>query len=235
MRLDVHLLPSPTPTDTAVVIDVLRMTTTATALFAAGLSRLFVVADIPQALALAERERALRFGERGGERLPEFDAGNSPLEALALAPVGQRAVLCTTNGSKAVEAAAEADHVLLGAIVNARAVAERALHLARREIRLICAGTDGQVSLDDALAAACIARELVALAEMTLSDSAKLVLAALAATPNLEQGLQQAHHAALLRALGFEADIAFAANLNRYPLVPERVERQPATFEVARG
>jgi len=232
MRLDVQLLPQATPTDTAVIIDVLRMTTTATALFAGGLSRLWVVADIAEALRLAERYSALRFGERGGSRLPEFDAGNSPIEAHGLALTQQRAVLCTTNGSKAVEAAAGAKHVLLGAIVNAKAAAQRALSLASHEICLICAGTDGAVSLDDALAAAVIARELLALKPtLTLSDSAKLVLAALTAAPDLEQGLRQARHAALLTSLGFDEDITFAAQPNRYNLVAERVELHPAAFE----
>lgn len=232
MRLDVQLLPHTTPSDTAVVIDVLRMTTTATVLFAGGLSRLWVVADIAEALSLAEQQQALRMGERGGQRLPEFDAGNSPLEAQELRLAQQRAVLCTTNGSKAVEAAAGAKHLLLGAIVNAKAVAERALSLASREICLICAGTDGAVSLDDALAAAVMARELLALEPtLALSDSAKLVLAALTATPKLEQGLRQARHAALLSSLGFDQDITFAAQLNRYGLVAERVAQHPAAFE----
>ncbi|MBS3932879.1 MAG: 2-phosphosulfolactate phosphatase, partial [Truepera sp.] len=93
-------------------------------------------------------------------------------------------------------------------------------------------GTDGAVSLDDALAAAVIARELLALKPtLTLSDSAKLVLAALTATPDLEQGLRQARHAALLTSLGFDEDITFAAQPSRYNLVAERVELHPAAFE----
>jgi 2-phosphosulfolactate phosphatase len=232
MRLDVKLLSQAAPTDTAIIIDVLRMTTTATVMFANGLSRLWVVADIAEALRLAEQQQALRCGERGGQRLPGFDAGNSPIEAQGLSLARRSAVLCTTNGSKAVEAAAGAKHVLLGAIVNAKAAAERALSLAGHELCLICAGTDGAVSLDDALAAAVMARELLALKPtLALSDSAKLVLAALTATPDLEQGLRQARHAALLTSLGFDEDITFAARPNRYSLVAERVELHPAAFE----
>jgi 2-phosphosulfolactate phosphatase len=67
----------------AVVVDVLRATTTVVAACVAGCARVIPVADIETA-----RERAQQFpdgqvllaGERGGEPIEGFDLGNSPLE-----------------------------------------------------------------------------------------------------------------------------------------------------------
>ena len=249
MRLLLELLPAPAvspdaPLDTVVVIDVLRMTTTACALFSRGLSELSVVAAVEDARTLAATEGALLLGERGGVRLLGFDGGNSPLEYLDQDLSARRAVLCTSNGSRAVEGGMGARHLLLGSVVNAAAVARKALSLAQEEIRLVCAGTNGEVSLDDILGAACIARELVRLepaliksdlitsdpttSGFIMGDSVKLALKVLEGTPDLEAGLREARHAALLDSLGFGEDVRFAAP-------PQQFRRGAAAYGAAPG
>ena len=223
MELDVQFTPTKParPSDTVVVVDVLRMTTTASVLFSKGLDELFVVAEVAEARKLALETGALLLGERGGERVAGFDGGNSPLE-YTQSLRGQGAILCTSNGSKAVEATA-VEHVFLGAIVNASAVAELALKVAKARITLICAGTGGRVSLDDVLGAACTAREMSKLSpELALTDACKVALANLETSSDLLKGLQNARHSATLRDLGYEADIEFAAQLNLLETVPMR-------------
>jgi 2-phosphosulfolactate phosphatase len=229
MRLDVQLLPQPGASDVAVVIDVLRMTTTASLLLDRGLDRLFVVAEVDDARVLAKAEGALLLGERENRPLPGFDGGNSPLEYLNRELAGKTAVLSTSNGSRAVGLAADAEHLLLGAIVNAAAVAKRALGLAHRKITLVCAGTAGLPSLDDAVAAACIARELSALEpSLAPSDSAKLCLRALQASPDLFESLRTSAHGRALEGDGYGEDLRFAAKLNLLTAVPKRLG--PALF-----
>jgi len=80
IRLDVAFTPGARSDDVAIVVDVLRMTTTAASLFARGLAELTVIADESGARARAEATGALLRGERGGKALPGFDGGNSPLE-----------------------------------------------------------------------------------------------------------------------------------------------------------
>lgn len=231
MRLKTDLVPTSPPSGVVVVIDVLRMTTTASALFSRGLEALFVVPDPPDAQALAAREGALLLGERGGHPIAGFDGGNSPVEHAARDLTGRTAVLCTTNGSKAVGFAGPAKHVLLGSIVNARAVAERALGLTKDGVTLLCAGTLGQLSLDDVLGAACIARELVRLEPaLRLDDSGTLALTLLKAQGDLYALLREAEHAKLLQALGYGEDVTFAAGLNTLQAVPQRDPRVPMRF-----
>lgn len=205
------------------------MTTTSSLLFSKGLEELFVVAEVARARKLASQAGALLLGERGGEKLNGFDGGNSPLE-YTQSLRGQSAILCTSNGSKAVQTTQEVEHVFLGAIVNAKAVAEKALEVTEESIILICAGTGGQISLDDVLGAACITREMLELSKLELTDACKVALGSLELKPDLLSGLQAARHAAILRDLGFDKDIAFAATLNLLNTVPVRTSQNPTRF-----
>ena len=142
-------------------------------------------------------------------------------------------MLCTSNGSRAVERGAGARHLLLGSVVNAAAVAQKALSLAHEDVRLVCAGTNGEVSFDDVLGAACIAKEVERLEPtLTKSDSVTLALKLLESTPDLAAGLMEARHAVLLESLGFGEDVRFAARLNSFEEVPQRVAQEPARFRV---
>lgn len=232
LRVNLDLLPAPRSCDVAVVIDVLRMTTTAATLFARGLAELVVVAEVDEARALAQRERALLLGERQGVKVAGFDGGNSPLEYLEQDLTARRAVICTSNGSRAVEAV-QAKHLVLGAIVNARASVERALALAERDVTLVCAGTAQQVSLDDVAAAGCLLQELMELEpQAVLSDSCKLALRLVEGGAGVLELLRDSRHGGILFGLGFDEDIAFAAKRNRYRHVPIRHDLAPARFRV---
>ena len=126
-------------------------------------------------------------------------------------------MVCTSNGSKAVEVASQAKHVLLGSIVNAAAVVREALSRATTRITIICAGTAGQVSLDDALGAGIITQEIQALSQVDLvGDEAQLIAGALRGLVDgdLVTELKKAHHGQLVIDLGFEEDIHFAARRN---------------------
>ena len=209
------------------------MTTTSSLLFSRGLEELFVVAEVEDARGLASQTGALLLGERGGEKLEGFDGGNSPLE-YTQSLKGQRAILCTSNGSKAVQTTREVKHVFLGAIVNAKAVAEKVLEVTTENITLICAGTGGKISLDDVIGAACIAREIIKLgSEIERTDACKVALGSLELNPDLLDGLQNAHHSTTLKNLGYEEDIAFAAKLNLLDIVPMRTSQNPTRFTLA--
>jgi len=82
--------------DVAVVIDVLRATSTATQALAAGYRRVLCVGSIERAAQLRTGDRVLA-GEQRCVKPPGFDQGNSPREALDRR--GEELVLATTNGA----------------------------------------------------------------------------------------------------------------------------------------
>jgi len=236
IRVDLEFVPTRSPSETVVLFDVLRMTTTACALFARGLEELFVVADADEAAAVARARGALLFGERAGMPLAGFDGGNSPVEALRLDVAGRRAVACTTNGSKGVEAAARARHLILGAVVNADAVARFLLALGVAEVRLSCAGTDGAPSLDDVVGAASVLRALEAHGgAIEPSDAARLALHLLDGRDDPRALLEEAAHARFLRSIGFGDDVELAGRTDVFDVVPWRHAAAPPAFVVGRS
>jgi 2-phosphosulfolactate phosphatase len=237
MQLSLSLLPHSLETDTVIIVDILRMTTTSAVLMSRGLSELYVVADEGAARDLAEEKKALLLGERGGLPLPGFDGGNSPLEYLRKDLKGKRAVLCTSNGSRAVEAASEAQHLLLGSTVNAAAVAQFALERAEKSISILCAGTLGEISLEDALGAAVIAREIQKLKQVEIvGDESHLMLHALRGLDApLPEQLRRAKHGQVTIQLGFEKDVLFASERNTLRHVAVRHHKHPALFADVNG
>src|SRR3989442_948332 len=156
----VHLLPQLAPAGClagglAIVIDVLRATTTIVHALAAGCCAVRPVAEIDEAQIIAGGMRAGRVllaGERGGAPLAGFDLGNSPGEFTPKICRGCTVVLTTSNGTRALLRAAEAARTLVGAFVNYSAVCEQ-LRQDARPVHIVCAGTDGDIALEDTLLA----------------------------------------------------------------------------------
>lgn len=181
LSISVALLPKLLPTEwagshaIAVVIDTLRFTSTACVALAAGAQGVTVVSDIEQARQTAARlpaGSALLCGERACVRIPGFDLGNSPAEYIAGTVDGRELVFSTTNGTVAVEASQAASEVVLGSLLNRSALCQWLGELPQRfaasndgpiEIWCVCAGTDGEVALEDVLTAGAIVERLVAL------------------------------------------------------------------------
>ncbi len=191
------------PAGTAVVIDVLRATSTITLALASGYERVLVAGSIDEATALRTPERTLA-GEVGCARAPGFDLGNSPEETVA--PRGAELVLATTNGAPAiVAAAASADEVLVASLLNLDAVLAQLAE--RDDVLLVCAGTDGRVSMEDVY----LAGRLSARLDGDRTDAARIAEALAAAYPDPFDALSASGGAIGLRREGLESDISFCA------------------------
>ncbi len=120
------------PADVAIVIDVIRATTTLAVLFDGGCARVLVAGDIPGARAFAARQPGMYLlaGEVGGLPPPGFDFGNSPVEFAAADLRGREVVFSTTNGTRALRACVGAGAILAGSLRNAQAVCRAALRQA---------------------------------------------------------------------------------------------------------
>ena len=141
---------------TGIVVDVLRATSTIVQALDAGYRTVYCCAEVEEARTLKEElGDAVLGGERGGNPLPGFDLGNSPLEYLS--PQAEEVVITTTNGTRAVVgAAANCDHVLVGSMLNLDAVAATARGRGE-DVEVVCAGLRGGPSEDDAYCAGRIA------------------------------------------------------------------------------
>ncbi len=188
MRIHVAFTPADAErVPTAVVVDVLRATSTIVQALAAGYRRVLCCAEVDEAIALRERlGEATLAGERRTERMPGFDLGNSPREFLEAR--GETLVLTTTNGTRAIVAAASASQeVLVGSLLNLDAVARAARERAG-DVEVVCAGLEGRFTLDDAYCAGRIA-ELVG---GRRTDAAEAAIRLARSFASAEEGLRAA-------------------------------------------
>ena len=217
----------------AVVIDVLRASTTIATALAHGAVAVRPVAGIEEArgLAAALGVGTLLGGERGGIRIPGFDLGNSPLEYTHDRVAGKTIVITTTNGTAALHACRDARQILVGAIVNRAAVARVVRRLAgdSMSVHLVCGGTDGLLSAEDVLAAGAILDAASAAGAKDILDEAAREAVALfrrvAAGGDVLAGLVTEFHrspgGANLVDLGMEVDLAVAAAIDTLSVVPQ--------------
>jgi 2-phosphosulfolactate phosphatase len=238
-EVEVHLLPALVPPGrlrggVAVVIDVLRATTVMVHALAAGCTRVLPCLEVEEARQLAGEMpagRVLLGGERHGKPLPGFDLGNSPGEYVPQVCKGTALVLTTTNGTRALVVAAGAERVLVAAFVNYSAVCEQ-LRAEARPIHVVCAGTEGEVTLEDVLLAGALVEDLSEAGAVRLNDSARLAWDAFENHGRVLQGaLEVSRGGADLRRLGYDEDIRAAAQVDAYALVPE-LRRDPLRVEV---
>ena len=210
MPVDVVFTPdAAAPADVAVVVDVLRATSTIAQALASGYERVLCCAEIEQALGLrAELPDSVLGGERKAVRVEGFDVGASPREFIE--PRARTLILSTTNGTRAIlEAAKHAERVLLGSLLNLSAVAAAA---DAANVTVVCAGFQGTFALDDAYCAGRIVGLLPA--ERTHAATAAELLAR--AFPNALDGL----NARTYGPQGLEEDIAYCAQEDLLDAVP---------------
>jgi 2-phosphosulfolactate phosphatase len=219
----------------AVVIDVLRATTTMIHALAAGCTAIRPCAEVEEAKALADAMRAGRVllgGERDGKPLPGFDAGNSPKEYTAARCRGSALVLTTSNGTRALLHAAGAARVLIAAFVNYSAVCEQ-LRRETRPIHVVCAGDGGAVALEDALLAGALVDFLAEQGGANLNDGARLAWDAFEQHGKvLEGALAVSSGGRRLMDLGYGDDVRAAARVDQFALAAE-LRPNPLRVEVA--
>lgn len=239
--LFVHLLPTWIPIGSlvggvAVVIDVLRASTTILHALQAGCESVIPCLEVEAARALARSlplGEALLGGERGGQPIPGFDLGNAPEEYTSERCRGRTLVFTTTNGTRAIHACVDADEVYLGGFVNLAAIArliERHLSGDRPQpVHLVCAGTDGQISFEDTLFAGALCRAVAYFQDQATPAGNDNALLAQAAAPRaydqLPGLLRQGAGGRNLIEIGRAADIDRAAQVDRFDLVA-RLDRR---------
>lgn len=149
------------------VFDVLRATTSITAALTAGSLRVVPCVSPEQAQARADRLRQhgvnpVLAGEQDGLKIPGFDLGNSPLEFGARVR-NRVVVMSTSNGTKALAAAAPARFVIAACLNNLEAAALALVRRPERRIVILAAGEFGAWSDEDSLAAGLLIRRLLEL------------------------------------------------------------------------
>ena len=224
--------------DGAVVIDVLRATTTLGWALHNGATAVHVFADLDAlrtAAAAVPQDQRLLVGERGGRALAGFDLGNSPVAVTPAVVEGKQLFLSTTNGTRALEQVQTVPRVFTCSLNNLAAVARQLKALAVDHVWIVGSGWEGRYSLEDSLAAGAL---LYTLATALGSDPHNHcgndeMTAAVALWQvwqhNPEACLRLATHGQRLQRLGdHDADFRCCAAVNSLAVVPTQM--QPGVF-----
>jgi 2-phosphosulfolactate phosphatase len=208
----------------AIVVDVMRATSTIAQALASGYARVLCCAEIEEARRLREElgDAAITGGERDAKQIEGFEAGASPREFLE--PRAETLILSTTNGTRAIVAAASScGEVVLGSLLNLGAVASQA-RTRGEDTAIVCSGFKDAFAIDDAYCAG----RIVALLDAERSDSA--VGAELIADrfPNAIDGI----NARTYGPPGLEDDIAWCSQVDALEAVPRFSRLVGAAAEV---
>lgn len=147
----------------AVVIDVLRATSSMIAALDNGAHRIIPTIEVEEARALKRslpEGSVVLGGERGGLMIDGFDLGNTPQEFSAEKVAGRTVVMTTTNGTRAILMALGAEKVYIAALTNAAAMA-RVLTEGEGDVVLVGSGTERRISWEDSLCAGAIIQRLM--------------------------------------------------------------------------
>ncbi|MFN9622312.1 MAG: 2-phosphosulfolactate phosphatase family protein [Cyanobacteriota bacterium] len=221
--------------DGAVVIDVLRATTTIAWSLQNGAEAIQAFADLAEldvAAAAWPADQRLRSGDRGGRRLEGFDLGNSPLAVTPEVVGGKRIFMSTTNGTRSLAAVRDVPLLLTACLPNRTAVARRLIARDCQQVWLVGSGWEGAYSLEDSLAAGAVASaamELAVAPHRGVRCGNDEMLAALALWQqwrhDTETCLRAASHGQRLLGLGnHDADFACCAAVDALGIVPMQAE-----------
>lgn len=203
----------------AVAIDVLRATSVITTALAEGASAVVPYLEPEEARrAAAQTPGAVLGGERGGIKIPGFDLGNSPAEYTRAAIGGRTVLFTTSNGTRAIHAGAALGPVCIASFLNLPAAAA-AVRRQGDDVAIICAGTDGQQSLEDTACGGALVEALGPDAE--LDDTAVLARSLWREyRESLPELFRLSRHGQRLIALGLAADLARCARVGILDAAP---------------
>ncbi|WPX09106.1 2-phosphosulfolactate phosphatase family protein [Anaerocellum danielii] len=212
----------------AIVIDLLRATTTMIWAISNGAEKIIPVEEIYEARLLKNLNKSVLLGgERGGVQIEGFDLDNSPLSYKKEVVFGKTVVMTTTNGTRALKKAAGAKRTFLGSFINAKKTAEyivnEALHQGIGTISIVCAGTEERFTLEDILCAGYFVELFKeSFSNIYLDD---LSIASYELYKKFENDpheiLKYSYHYNNLKKLGFVADLEFCLKKDFVDLVCE--------------
>ena len=219
--------------DAAVVIDVLRATTTIAWSLENGAEAIEAFAELEPldaAAAAWPQDLRLRAGERGGKRVDGYDLGNSPLAVTRDLVGGKRIFMSTTNGTRSLAVVKPVPLLVTACLPNRSAVARRLLDLGCQQVWIVGSGWEGDYSLEDSLAAGAVAAAAMAVSPHGgVGCGNDEMLAALALwhqwANDTEGCLRAASHGQRLIGIGnHDADFACCAAVDTLEIVPFQAE-----------
>jgi 2-phosphosulfolactate phosphatase len=135
-----------------VIIDVFRAFSAECYACDSGASRIIATGSPDEAFKLKKKySNPVLAGERDEKKIEGFDFGNSPTELLKADLTGKTLIHTTTAGTNGLINAINADLVLTGSIVNAKAIADYIKAINPAQVSLVAMGYRAMISAEEDL------------------------------------------------------------------------------------
>lgn len=201
-----------------VVVDILRATSCMTTGLAHGIKSIKPFANLEECREMKTAGYYIA-GERNGQKLDDFDLGNSPFDYMQDDLQGKNVAVTTTNGTVAIEKASGASQIIIGSFLNLSAVSNY-LKEQNLDVLILCAGWKGKVNMEDSLFAGALVERLQN-DFLNACDAPLLALSTFqAANHDLLNLVLNSSHAKRLKKLNINDDIEFCLKFDEYDVVP---------------
>ena len=207
---------------TVIVIDMLRATSVITTAMNNGCIGVIPVLTVDETAEIMRNNKNefMLGGERNALKIEGFHYSNSPLEYTRDTIEGKTLVMTTTNGTKAIKGCEGAQSILIGAMINAKATANRIVDL-NKDVVIVNAGTNGEFSIDDFLCSGYIIDCLMKLVQAELTDIAVTSHYIYKNNENIYDFIKYASHYKRISELGLLADLEYCCKKDIIDIVPE--------------
>lgn len=127
-----------------VIIDVFRAFSLECYLYDKGVECILPLGNIEEAYQLKKEDKdRILIGERKGKKCEGFDYGNSPSQIKDASLKGTTIIHTTSAGTQGISNAKNADEIITGSLVNAKAIAEYIKKKNPAIVSLVCMGNAG--------------------------------------------------------------------------------------------
>lgn len=203
-----------------VVVDVLRATSAICTAIHHGVEKMIPVAGLEEARKY-KQQGYLVAAERNAVKQEGFDFGNSPFHYINEDLSGKTIVISTTNGTQAVEAARNAQTVVIGSFLNLSALAGWIAEQ-NRNVIVLCAGWKNKFNMEDSLFAGALADKLISTGRYTTMCDSTIAAGYLyeLGKEDLYGFLDNSSHRKRLKDLHLENDIQYCLTLDMMETIP---------------
>jgi len=203
-----------------VITDILRATTSICAAFDHGVEKIIPVGGVEKAREYKDKGYIVAC-ERDGKILDFADVGNSPSDFLRDSFKGNTIAYSTTNGTKAINLASDAEEIAIGSFTNLSAIADWITEQ-DKNIVILCAAWKNLFNLEDSLFAGALSEKLLDTGHFyTECDSVKAALDLWShARKDLSGYLSKSSHRNRLKHLVSDEDFLYTTTLDSNRVIP---------------
>ncbi|MBS5984384.1 2-phosphosulfolactate phosphatase family protein [Clostridium butyricum] len=208
----------------AVVIDMFRATSVIVTALNNGCEEVIPFLTIEETLESSEelnREEYILGGERRAVKIDGFDLSNSPLEYTKEVVENKKVLITTTNGTRTLTKSNSAKRIIIAAMINAKAVADKLLEI-NEDVVIINAGTNGNFSMDDYICSGYIINEMLKVDNnIELTDISKTANMIYENNSDIISYVKEATHYSVMKLLELDNDIEYCIKKSIVNNVPE--------------